>query len=246
MKLKEILTQLQHGELKQVHIAKDDEGNVAESEYPGLLSHINLGLTELFKRFPLKESRMMLRLVPGRILYSINSAHADSNTASSADKYLNDSDEKFTDTIHKIERVYTDTGFELSLNDLTDPLSLFTPSMTSLRLPAQFAVQSPSLPREYQTTHLELVYRANHPAIVMDLRLFDPERIEVELPHSHLQPLLYFIASRVHNPIGMVNEFNAGNNWAAKYEAACQQIENWNLRVDGIAQNDRLSRNGWV
>lgn len=49
-----------------------------------------------------------------------------------------------------------------------------------------------------------------------------------------------------HNPIGMTGEFNAGNNYSAKYEMACQAIENLNLRVDQDSQNTRRRSKGWV
>ena len=55
--------------------------------------------------------------------------------------------------------------------------------------------------------------------------ILNPEITKVELPSSHLQALLYFVASRTYNPIGMTNELNAGNNWYANCEAACQELE---------------------
>ena len=69
---------------------------------------------------------------------------------------------------------------------------------------------------------------------------------EIELPYSHLEALLYFIASRVHNPIGMANEFHAGNSWAAKYEHECVRLEQLNLRVDQGEDNTNFCRNGWI
>lgn len=58
--------------------------------------------------------------------------------------------------------------------------------------------------------------------------------------------LLYYVASRVHNSIGMTGEFNAGNNYSAKYEMSCQQLEQMNLRVDQDSQNSKLQRGSWV
>jgi hypothetical protein len=90
------------------------------------------------------------------------------------------------------------------------------------------------------------VYRANHPIIVQGIGLFEPDRIDVELPYSHLEALLFYVASRVHTPTGMTNETNMGNTYYQKYEASCQQLEVSNLRVDQGSQNSRLYRNGWV
>jgi hypothetical protein len=88
--------------------------------------------------------------------------------------------------------------------------------------------------------------RAKPEKIIIGTRAFNPDNVEVELPDSHLEPLLLFVASRVHNPIGMSNEFHAGNSYYAKYEASCQQIELLNLLVDQGSQNTRHAANGWV
>jgi hypothetical protein len=46
--------------------------------------------------------------------------------------------------------------------------------------------------------------------------------------------------------MGLVNDFNAGNNYASKYERACAELERNNVRVDQDSQNSRFSNNGWV
>ncbi len=66
------------------------------------------------------------------------------------------------------------------------------------------------------------------------------------MPYSHLEPLLYYVASRINNPIGMANEFHAGNSYAAKYEKSCQELEMVNLRVDQGSQNTKLRQKGFV
>jgi hypothetical protein len=57
---------------------------------------------------------------------------------------------------------------------------------------------------------------------------------------------LYFVASRVHNPIGMTNEFHAGNSYAAKYEQACMLLDMKNLQVDQGSENTKLRDRGFV
>ena len=85
-----------------------------------------------------------------------------------------------------------------------------------------------------------------HPKLVEVGGGINPETMELELPYSHLEALLYFVASRVHNPMGMANEFHAGNSWAAKYEAECMKLQQQNLEIDESNDSDRISRNGWV
>lgn len=221
MKLVEIFSQLTYGELSNVSLGGVDLGEINESNYDRVLSHINLGLTALYKRFPLKEDRLVVPLEQGKFTYPL------------------------VGDIHKVERVYTEAGYEFSLNDEASRYSITTPSASVLRVPPEIVANGADLESWLKTTSLEVVYRANHPIIVQN-GSFNAETYEVELPYSHLEPLLLFVASRVNNPIGMTNEFHAGNSYAAKYEQACQQLEQFNLRVDQGSQPDRIRRNGWV
>lgn len=248
MKLSEIFSQLAHGELSQLHIGGGPEGTIEEADYPKLLSHINLGLSALYRRFPLKEGRLWLILQPGQATYSLNSMYAISTTRSlSTLRYIQDTpDAPFKDDVNKIERVLTDSGHELDLNVEGSEYSCFTPSLTVLRVPKVLVDPVIEKPDTLKTSKLEVVYRATHPQLAVRLGLYDPARIEVDLPYAYLEALLYYVASRIHNPAGMSNEFHAGNNYAAKYEAACAELESLNLKVDQGRQNSRLERNGWV
>ena len=247
MKLSEIFDQLTYGELSQLNLGGGELGEINPINYKQVVAHVNMGLLALFKRFPLKEGRINIALQLGRYTYVLNSKYAVSNAASMEPvKYLLDSiDAPFVDDIHKIECVFTDTGKEIGLNDESDYYACSTPSAHVLRICPDIADMLSDLPDNLKTTNLEVVYRANHPPIVLGVDP-DPTTIEVDLPYSHLEPLLLYVASRVHNPIGMTNEFHAGNSYAAKYEHSCLQLETINLRVDQGSQNTRLEKNGWV
>ena len=91
------------------------------------------------------------------------------------------------------------------------------------------------------------MYRASHPKIVKGITLFDPSRVQVNLPETHLNALLLFVASRAHNPVGMTGEFNSGNNYAVKYEAECDQLNTAGLRPQrGRGLNQQFHTRGWV
>lgn len=223
MKLQEIFDQLSYGEFSQLSIGGADTGVINEGNYARVLGHLNLGLTALFKRFKLKERRLTMPLQANADVYQLN-----------------------FDDILKIEKILTSDDVELSLNEEGNPYSCFTPTLTSIRVPQSIREQGTDLPDELLTTSLTVVYRANHPKLVMTLGVLTPQTKDIELPSSHLQALLYFVASRANNPVGMVNEFNAGNTWYKKYELECQRLEQENLQVDQAAGNYRLERNGWV
>lgn len=237
MKLSEVFDQLAYGELSQVSLVDSGTGLIKTTKYPALVGHANLGLTALYTRFNLKENRMLLPLRAGQISYPLRSDE-DIRVEYGAEDFDND--------ILKVEKVMTDAGIELGLNDGSDPYGCMTPSALVLRVPLVVVNKGPDLPEDLMTDSLEVVYRANHPKLVYSATGFNPANIELELPPSHLDPLLLYIASRVHNPIGMSNEFHAGNSYYAKYEAACARLENSGLEVDQGSQNTRAGRNGWV
>jgi len=249
MNLQEIFDQLTYGELSQLSMGGGEPGVIDVTNYPRVLAHVNLGLTALYKRFPLKEGRLSLQLTAGLLTYNINNKFALSNEGSVEPvKYLLDTvTSPFANDVLKIERVLTDDGAELPINDLSNVYSVFTPTATALCVPADIVAQVFELPDWLKTDKLELVYRANHPKITIGLTAFDPTATELELPDSHLEPLLLFVASRAMTPMG-AGQFEglAGNNYFAKYEQACQHIELMNLRVDQGSQNTRLRNSGWA
>lgn len=251
MQLSEVFTQLSYGELSQISLGGGEQpGIISEKNYGQLIAHVNLGLLALYKRFPLKENSVTVELRAGKITYPLKSDFAvTSRRSRETYRYILDTqDAPFKDDIFKIERVYTDDGYELGLNDPSDEFSISTPSSTILQVPWVIAAQTEELADELKTTKLKAYYRAMHPVLSTNLGAAAP-RTELELQYSHLEPLLLFVASRVNNPIGITNAqtgYSPGNNYAAKYEQACQALETQNLRVDQGAQNNRLHARGFV
>ena len=244
MNLKEVFDQLTYGELSQLAIGGGELGAITPANYARVVSHLNLGLTALYKRFLLKEGELTVELVADRTEYPITIKYAESNRASrELVKFIKDTGNPFKGDLHKIERVYVDSGYELSINDLMDQWGLWMPTMTTLKVPLTVVNQDPDLPDELKTEKLRVVYRANHPSI--DPEDLEPEDVELELPDSHLQPLLLFVASRAHMPAGMQGEFNAGNNYFQQYELACKQLEDMGYQLSQQAQVDKITRGGW-
>jgi hypothetical protein len=245
MKLKEIFDQLAYGELSQISIGGGAAGAVRAEDYPKLVAHVNLGLTALYKRFNLKKSQFKLVLQPGVTMYALNSKFATTNTRSrEAVKFINDATMPFRDDLLKVENVFASTGYEFSVNNPVDSFSMNTPSQRMLVVPADIVAMADWLPDEMKTSTLNVVFRANHPKL--EAEDVEPEDLELELPDTHLEALLLFVAARVHTPIGIGAEDNTGNLYMQKYEMACQELENKNLQIDQGAQYDRLQKGGWV
>lgn len=212
MKLNEIFDHLSYGEFSQLHLGNQDgDFGITPENRHRMVSHINLGLTELHKRFLLKEGRHQVFLVPGLREYTIQA-----------------------DDILKIEQVFVD-GQLLPLNDESKPNSVFTTAFNVLVVPTGAAWPT-----------LDVVYRANHAQLGARDASREPERVDVNLPRTHLEALLYFVASRVVNPIGMAGEFHEGNNYAAKFEQACRVLESGGYQISQEAEKTKFQRNGWV
>lgn len=224
MLLKEILDALRYGELSQMSIGGQDSGVINQNNFPIIANHLNLGMTVLAQRFLLKENRLEVPLVPGEYEYTIH-----------APDFL------------KVQRIYADTGYEFNLNDLSDRYSILNSTPKVLKLPYAVVDQADSLPPALKTKNLLVIYRAKPTPLDVDGNtVLDEEDLDVELPHSFLEPLCYYVASRLNNPVGMVNEFHAGNTYMAKYEAACRRLEQDNLVVDRASERERFERNGWI
>lgn len=249
MKLQEIFDALTSGELSQLSIGGQTAGVIDESNWSKVLPHVNLGLGTLFKRYLLKEGRLTVGLVADREVYALKSAFAQANTRSrELVRYIqDDATAPFKDDIVKIERVLTQDGLDLVLNDTDDELSVLTTAATTLRVPLKIVNQDQDLPDWFKTGTLQVIYRADAPRIAVSLGFFDPSRVEVDLPYTHLEALLYFVASRVTSPMG-AGQFEgvAGANWYARFEAECQRLENLGLREQRTGGFDKLRDRGFA
>lgn len=248
MKLQEIFDQLSASEFSMISLGGQAQGEINENNWGKLISHINLGLTALYTRFTLKENYLKLNLQAGQVSYPLTSNYAVNARKARADiRYILDTPtQPFSDDILKITKVETDDGIELDLNDQANRLSILTPTTQMLRVPLGLVNGDLEIPEAMRTNNLLVTYRASHPQVVQSLGFFDPSRVDIELPYSHLTALLWFVASRAHNPIGMGQEFNSGNTYYAKYEAECQGLEGKGLQVDQGQQSSNFERNGWV
>lgn len=244
MKLQEVFDQLRTGELSLLSIGGQNQGVINEKNQEVLLNALNLGLANLHTRFNLREGKLKLLLIPDNYLYTLRKEFALENDESNEPiRYI---EGEFIDDLAKVEQVWTEEGEELPLNNKAK-YACSTPKSNVLRVPAPIVDQDLELPEKYKTNALDVVYRQLHPKVGLDeFGELDLETAEVDIPYSHLEALLYFIAARVHHPVGMVGDFQMGASYAAKYEQACQRLENQGLDINRGQENTRLERNGWV
>lgn len=232
MRLTDLIDSLNFGELSQLRFGQETEEGITAGNIHRLVPHINMGLSALHSRFRLRVGQRRVALEYGRESYPLTSAEGQGR-------------------VLQVERVLWPEGLDsapgfrvtpdLPLDDEGHPLSIYRATPTTLRVPLVM--------QDMGVTQLEVTVREDHPALVWEEGFFYPEEIEIDLPPNYLEPLTYFVASRLINPIGvgMPNtEFHEGNNYAAKYEQACQRLEYGGYKVQGEAEDTRFQRHGWV
>ena len=102
MTIQDVINDVAQGELKQLAV-KDDSVAV--------ISYINLGLIELYKRFTLKTSEIIIPLIALQTIYTM------------------------PDDYQSILEVLDENGDWYSVNDEDDALSILTPSYNTIQVP---------------------------------------------------------------------------------------------------------------
>lgn len=248
MKLSYLFELLTQGELSQVFVGGTQSGEILEKSYRTMGNNVFLGLTALYKRFNLKFNSLDVQLMPGRYTYPLLQKYAvnDQYSKELVRFILDTPTDKFKGDVLKVWGVQTDAKNGLAMNDYIDGRAIETPALNVIRVPMDIVDGTGDLPDYFKTSKLNVTYVANHPQFVPTVGYFDPELTEIELPDSHVQALLYYVASRINNPIGMGAEFNAGNNWAARYEQECRRLEDDGNEVQRSGQIDVIRRGGWA
>ncbi len=236
MKLIEIFDSLSYGELSQLSIGNAESTGIKEEDQPKVITHINLGLLELHKRFDLKRGSLILQMYEQIMNYELRPDFAVSNLESLEPiKYIVDTPlEPFQDDVLKIERIFAESGGEYILNNENEYNSLHTPTPLTLQIP---------LPQAENVVEVE--YRATHPRI--PVRGVNPLTYEVDLPYPYLEALIYYVASRMFAPL---NDPQAPSQesqmYMLKFEAAIAKLTE--LAITPVMQNtkENFKRNGWV
>ena len=235
--LAQIFKDLTYGELSGLKIGEmipgEHQSEPDPSRYEQLLSSINMGLTEIYKRFFLLSREVYVELHEEISTYMLHSKYSVTAGTEPTLYIIDTVDEPFLDDVLKIEEIYDEAGDRLGLNDVDDDLSAFTPSFRTFQVP---------YPNDNITYAVQ--YRASHPLIEWSVDM-DPSLIDVAVPNSLYQALLYFVASRVHSSLGG-DQGVEGNDYYQRFEASCAKVEELGLEVQSEPVNWRFDDRGWV
>lgn len=249
MTLQDIYDQLSYGELRDLFLAvagPDALEDMPLESYAKVLPSVQLGLTELHKRFFIREGQFYVELQTDQSHYKLTPKYAQSNTKSSEPvKYIIDTIEPFTDNLFKVERVlatYLETPTELDLNERGNAAAVHTNYFDNLVVPTD----SEKAPWLKETTQIDVRFRANHPKLDANIANVAPTAVQIDLPPMYLEALCLFVASRLHNPIGMTPEgAQQGSTYFQKFLASCDTLKRHNFEIDDFDENTKLYERGF-
>lgn len=240
MILRDLLRDLTYGELSNLKLGNFEPGEPQSqpdpTRYAQLISHINLGLNQLYKEFFLRSEEHYVQLYEQLSAYKMHSDFAQTNTASAEPiKYIMDTvDNPFVDNILKIEEVYDEEGNKIPLNDITEDLSVFTPTFRTIQYP---------YPEDGITISVQ--FRATHPRIIYTGSAFDPDAVELELPNSLHEALLFYVAAKQFYALGG-DRVVQGDNYFQRYKDSINIVKQEGLEIQGEPGDWRFDQHGWV
>lgn len=236
--LMDIFKDLTYGELSQLHIGglvpSEFESSPDPTNYDKILSHINIGMTELYKRFFLLSREIYIQQYEEIEVYQLQSKYNQTSASLEPIKYILDTPENpFLDDVLKIEQVYDEVGNLLPLNDISEELSVYTPSYRSIQVP---------YPKNENVMAVQ--YRADHPRLVWDVDM-NPAEIEIDIPGSLYEALLLYVAYRAQSSMGGEGAAD-GMGYFQKFEASCENVNKLGLQIQGEPGAWRFDQAGWV
>ena len=226
MLITEIFEHLAQGELRHLSLGGMDDGGILRHNYDKILPHLNMGITEIYKRLPSENKSVDVQCELGILTYHLNKMYSQSS-GTAPTLYIVDTDEPFLGDVLRIEEI---TG--KVLNDASHEESINMNSYLSFTVPAP------------TDELLEIHYRAKLPTI--DTKLPDYTNMEIDLPYSYLGALLNYIGMRATVGLPAKEGVSDSNTYMGKFEADMQKILELGLVITNNTTNMKAEKNGWA
>ena len=232
MKISELFRRLSIGELSNLALANDGNGEIIDAKKPAILLHANNGLDRLHTRFLLrpKELRIQTFLAPN--IYALR----PENVITQAGGFiLDDESEPFTGGVLKILEVQDVAGNSYPLNTAGDRWSLHTLLPDKLRIPFELTPQV--LHVTYQAAAENLTLDPNDPAD-------DPE---FDLPEVLEPALTAFIAGEMYGAMNGKEHAAIAAGHRSRFEEICIEVEMRDMvSTSWSGKSSKFAQRGWV
>lgn len=231
MILQDLLDRLTYGELSTIAIGGKEHGGVQQKHMKEVLMHVEAALTAIYKRFPIRTKEVLIQCSARIQTYHLHSKHSWLS-GSHRDKYIIDSDSHpFLDDVLLVNNIYDELGREVWMNDSSKYWSINMISDLSFQIP---------YPDDENA--LSVIYKASPEKFP---KLVDPSTYEVDIPHTYMEPLLLYIASRVFSAVTR-DGTNEGMAYMARYEQSCERVLHDGLVITDNTQDDKFENRGWI
>ena len=213
MLLEQIIDTIKYGELSNI--------SVESEEVPKIINFINLGLIQLYSKFPIVEKQVVIQQYNQISLYVLDYRFARSNINSlMPHRYILDTPEDpFMDDVMFITGVCDEWGRPVSLNDDHDPHSYFLVSHNTVQIPNA---------NEHNSTFI--IYRAKPKRIrTKEYNMME----EVILPEYLLEALSAYVGFKAMQ--SMTSE--EGSALSDKF------LDRYNTLVNEVQQNNLMNSN---
>ncbi len=217
MTANEVIALARVGELSKLSIAIKDDNTV-------LFGFINLGLVELYKRFPLKNDEAIVTLRDGKTIYKLDGTDPDVSMGEPF-MYLLGAYEDGTDND------FSASVLSLPINEEDNIYSVNSISYNSIQIPLVTT-----------GAYISLIYVAK-PTKVTALTLNE----ELDLPDQMIEALLHYIGYRAHGAMD-ANIQTESNTHYMRFEASCNKLKELGVGIapDDVSMNSRISMKGFV
>lgn len=232
MYLDNLFRHLTYGELSQLSIGGAKLGGIQEEDYPQIISYLNFGLLEIYKKFPLKVKTLKIQLYEAITEYSLTGEYALNSGSQQAVKFIIDTaSDPFLDDVLNIFDIKDkdDKPVPINLYDLDE--SVFIISPTVLQIP------------EPDITQIYTIFYNAYP-VEVDETTTDLTSVTVNLPDAFLEAICSYIAHRAY--LGLPNpEPNNSVSAYKRFLLACQEIKRLGLILPPNFINKKLDTNGY-
>lgn len=243
--VKDVLRNLSLGVFSNLSIGNEGSGEIKEASIGNVVLHMNEALTSLYGRFTLSERIMYLLTFGNRVEYALdrtksfhnNNLIYDPNNIDPEGPYIIDeADAPFINDVIKILSVYNSFGVELSLNDLENPNSIFSPHNRVLQVPNP--IHGDILTIEYHANHKKIVYDETDPTTLDQL---------IDLPDVLHEALYAYIGYKVYGNMNTKETVFRSKDHKRAYEEECIRVVERDLVMESRSfTSSKFDNRGWV
>lgn len=231
MQLSTVFDYLAFGELSQYASGNNDAGRIAHSDYPKIISYVNLALTKLHTMLPLKSNQCLIQGNPAVVEYKLTKENAQ--TVNEFGFILDNADNPFTDDILSVVSVHSEIDGVLPLNDTSEEDGVFTPKYNVIQIGRP------------QFMRYVVEYRANHPLLQMS-ELTDPSQVNIDIPDNIVECLLQLVMARTLRSQGSAEGIQEALILENKVRQECEEYKLLGHSIEAEHSDNNFYNRGWV